>query len=63
MILSVCYSLLESSCVSNRHSKTFALFVNSGGDKGLKVRDFEFSVFFFFNALVSADCILLQSSE
>ena len=32
-------------------------------DEGLKALDFDFSVFFFFSALVSACRILLQSSE
>ena len=65
----VCYYyLLESNRAWYRHSKTAALFPCCGFrrvDEGLKELDFDliWFVFFFFNALVSACRVLLQSSE
>ena len=57
-----CY-FLESNCLKSAFRNCCLFRGFRRVDEGLKALDFDFSVFLFFSALVSACRILLQSSE
>ena len=55
--------LLEYSCLKSAFRNYCPIRGFRSVDEGLKAPDFDFSVFFFFRALVSACHIVFQSSE